>query len=120
MLYDVNLNRGIRKKSLPEPNPPKIELPKDSDYHTVVEKAKDLYFSERIPEDEDDEGSTVMDLLLVTIASLSDQSQAAIAETSAGSKVRIFEQFVRRGHIRRVNSAFEALVTPTCHAHTNT
>ena len=42
MLYDVGLNRGIRKKSLPEPNPQKIELPKDSDYHTVVEKAKDL------------------------------------------------------------------------------
>ena len=64
MLYDVGLNRGIRKKSLPEPNPQKIELPKDSDYHTVVEKAKDLYFSERIPEDEDDdEGSTVTYLL---------------------------------------------------------
>ena len=43
MLYDVGLNRGIRKKSLPEPNPQKIELPKDSDYHTVVEKAKDLF-----------------------------------------------------------------------------
>ena len=33
---------SIRKKSLPEPNPQKIELPKDSDYHTVVEKPKDM------------------------------------------------------------------------------
>ena len=68
MLYDVNLNRGIHKKSLPEPNPQKIELPKDSNYHTVVEKAKDLYYSERIPEDkDDDEGSTVTYLCTIPL-----------------------------------------------------
>ena len=56
MLYDVNLKRGVRKKSLPEPNPQKIELPKYCTYQITIEKAKELYFSERIDEDGQDEG----------------------------------------------------------------
>ena len=50
MVFDTELNRGIRKKYLPEPNPQKVELPRDVSLATVLQKAKDLYFEDHDPE----------------------------------------------------------------------
>ena len=50
MLYDHELNRGVRKKFLPEPNPQKIELPINATLTMVFEKAKQLYFEDMEPE----------------------------------------------------------------------
>lgn len=46
MIYDAYLNRGVRKKYLPEPNPQKVEFPRDASLKVVFEKAKDLYFQD--------------------------------------------------------------------------
>ena len=46
MIYDEELNRGVRKKYLPEPiaNPQKVELARDASLMAVLEKAKQLFF----------------------------------------------------------------------------
>ena len=46
MVYDEELNRGIHKKYLPEPNPQKVELPRNASLIDVFEKAKHLFFDE--------------------------------------------------------------------------
>ena len=46
MVYDKELNRGIRKKYLPEPNPQRVELARNATLSDVFQKAKELYFSE--------------------------------------------------------------------------
>ena len=44
MLYDCDLKKGIRKKSLPEPNPTKVEVESNSSLLEVQKRAKELYF----------------------------------------------------------------------------
>ena len=46
MVYDSELNRGVRKKYLPEPNPQRVELPRDASLRAVFEKAKHLFFED--------------------------------------------------------------------------
>ena len=46
MIYGEELNRGVRKKYLPEPNPLKVELARDASLTAVFEKAKQLFFEE--------------------------------------------------------------------------
>ena len=46
MLYDSDLQRGIRKKTLPEPNPTKVEMQANSTFLDMQQKAKQLYFKE--------------------------------------------------------------------------
>ena len=46
MVYDTELMRGIRKRYLPEPNPQRVELPRNATLRDVFNKAKQLYFSE--------------------------------------------------------------------------
>ena len=46
MLYDGELQRGVRKKCLPEPNPTKIEMNKSSTLSSVFESAKKLFFKD--------------------------------------------------------------------------
>ena len=51
-MYDPYLERGVRKKLLPEPNPTRVELPKNASLGTVFDKAKEIYFKDE-PVDED-------------------------------------------------------------------
>ena len=44
MIFDENKGKGIRRKSLPEPNPTKIEMPKNSTIFEVFERAIQLYY----------------------------------------------------------------------------
>ena len=53
MLYDRVLGRGIRKKYLPEPNPTKIEMCRDTSYLGVFDVAKSTYFMDLDVEYED-------------------------------------------------------------------
>ena len=46
MVYDNTLRKGVRKKYLPEPNPTKVELKRDTKYHDILELAKTMYFPE--------------------------------------------------------------------------
>ena len=46
MIFDQTLKKGVRKRSLPEPNPQKISLPRSSTIKAVLLKAKELYFEE--------------------------------------------------------------------------
>lgn len=46
MVLDTKQNKGIRRKYLPEPNPTKVELEKDSSLVTVFEKSIELYYKE--------------------------------------------------------------------------
>ena len=46
MVYDDDLERGVRKKYLNEPNPQKVELARNATLADVFQKAKQLYFSE--------------------------------------------------------------------------
>ena len=46
MIYDSELNRGVRKKYLPEPNPQKVEFPRDASLTSVFEKAIHLFFQD--------------------------------------------------------------------------
>ena len=46
MLYSDELKRGVCKRYLAEPNPQKVELPRNATLPEVFEKAKELYFSE--------------------------------------------------------------------------
>ena len=50
MIYDEELCKGIRKKYLPEPNPSKIEINRDTSYTDLLEVAKSKYFMEFEPE----------------------------------------------------------------------
>lgn len=43
-LYCQKLQRGIRKDSIPKPNPPKVELSKSSTFNDIVNLANELYF----------------------------------------------------------------------------
>ena len=49
MIYDSDLQRAVRKKFLPDPNPQKVELSPDSSLKTVFNKATQLFFSEMDP-----------------------------------------------------------------------
>ena len=46
MIYDPDLEKGIRKKCLPEPNPTKIEVPKHASLSEIFSKARELYFKD--------------------------------------------------------------------------
>ena len=46
MLFDSSLKRGVRKKYLPEPNPRRVELARNSTLNAVFEKAKGLFFED--------------------------------------------------------------------------
>lgn len=46
MLYDKELQRGVRKKCLPEPNPTKVELDRCSTLSSIFQFAKNLYFKD--------------------------------------------------------------------------
>ena len=50
MIYDKELCRGIRSKYLPEPNPTRIEISRDSQ---LLEIAKSQYFMDFEPEPND-------------------------------------------------------------------
>ena len=50
MVFDRELNRGVRKKYVSEPNPQKVELQRDSTLPAVLEKAKELYFKDMHPQ----------------------------------------------------------------------
>ena len=45
MVYDNKKGKGVRKKFLPEPNPVKIELLKDSTIFDVFQKSIELFYS---------------------------------------------------------------------------
>jgi len=49
MVYYPILQRGVRKKYLPDPNPTKIELPKDVKYEDILQMAISLFFEEFEP-----------------------------------------------------------------------
>ena len=49
-MFDQELSRGIRKKYLPEPNPTKVELSRDTSYSHLLEVAKSHYFTEFKPD----------------------------------------------------------------------
>ena len=51
MMYDPDLERGVKKKILPEPNPSRVELPKIASVEMVVAKAKELYFRDEPGDD---------------------------------------------------------------------
>ena len=55
MIYDPDLEKGVKKRLLPEPNPAKVELPKKSSLDQVISKAKDLYFKSTEFMDHDDQ-----------------------------------------------------------------
>ena len=46
MVYDHTLCKGVRKKYLPEPNPTKVELKRETKYHDLLGLARRIYFSE--------------------------------------------------------------------------
>ena len=46
MLFDSKLNRGVRKKYIPELNPRRVELARDSSLNAVFEKARGLFFED--------------------------------------------------------------------------
>ena len=46
MVFDCKKKKGVRRKFLPELNPTKVEMPKDSTIFDVFEKAIQLYYKE--------------------------------------------------------------------------
>ena len=46
MIFDENLNKGVRKKCLPDPNPRKISIPRSAPLEMVLSKARELFFEE--------------------------------------------------------------------------
>ncbi len=44
MVYDRKKEKGVRRKSLPEPNSTKVPLPRDATIFDVFEKAIQLYY----------------------------------------------------------------------------
>lgn len=46
MLYNKELQRGVRKRCLPEPNPTKVELDRSSTLSSIFQFAKNLYFKD--------------------------------------------------------------------------
>ena len=44
MLYDKQTHRGCRKKSLPEPNPTRVELPASTNFLALQATAKECFF----------------------------------------------------------------------------
>ena len=52
MIFDPEKKRGVRKKFLLEPNPCKVELKSTSTLPMILEKAKELFFSEYTVEDD--------------------------------------------------------------------
>lgn len=42
-MYDPILQRGVRKKYLPDTNPTKIELPKDAKYGDILQMAISVF-----------------------------------------------------------------------------
>ena len=50
MVYDSKLKKGVRKRYLAEPNPQKVELPRNATLSDVFCKAKYLFFDEVDPE----------------------------------------------------------------------
>ena len=49
MIYDPVLCRGVRKRSLPEPNPTKVELKWGCSYEDVLSVAASIFFEEYDP-----------------------------------------------------------------------
>ena len=47
-MYKTTLCKGVHKKYLPEPNPTKIELRRDTKYQDVLELAKRIFISFKI------------------------------------------------------------------------
>ena len=46
MIYDPRKNKGVRRKFLPEPNPTKVDMLKDSTIFDVFQKSIELYYKE--------------------------------------------------------------------------
>ena len=49
MIFDQKQNKGVRRKYLPEPNPARVMLSKDSDITTVLQKAIDYFYKDFSP-----------------------------------------------------------------------
>ena len=49
MIFDRKQNKGVRRKYLPEPNPARVMLSKDSDITTVLQKAIDYFYKDFSP-----------------------------------------------------------------------
>ena len=48
MIYDDVGKKGVRKKSLPEPNPSKVEVESTSNLLSLQKKPKELYFMDYV------------------------------------------------------------------------
>ena len=48
--FDGELKRGVRRRYLPEPNPQRVELPRNAKLRDIYEKVKQLYFNEVEPD----------------------------------------------------------------------
>lgn len=53
MIYDPGLKRGVRKRFLPEPNPTKVELSRETTWKELCCRACELFFSELLPNEDD-------------------------------------------------------------------
>ena len=49
MIFDRRQNKGVRRKYLPEPNPARVMLSKNSDIRTVLPKAIDYFYKDFPP-----------------------------------------------------------------------
>lgn len=47
MIYDCAQRKGVRKRSIPEPNPRKVEMPRNSQLKDVYDKCNSLYFGSK-------------------------------------------------------------------------
>ena len=45
MIFEPNLQKGVKKDWLAKPNPRKVELARNSSLQTVFERCKEIYFS---------------------------------------------------------------------------
>ena len=52
MIFDRSSGKGVRKKSIPEPNPRKVEMSRMSSLVDIFQKAKELYFYPKCDIDE--------------------------------------------------------------------
>lgn len=47
MVYDSKCGKGIRRKTLPEPNPNKVQISGTATLKDIFSKAKELYFPDK-------------------------------------------------------------------------
>jgi hypothetical protein len=47
MIYNHSLGKGVRSKCLPQPNPIKIEMSKNSLLNDIYKRAKELFFKKK-------------------------------------------------------------------------